>query len=159
MKFIEFKQKFNKIKEEAEEYYKNIDEVYCPYLKEKVYFNRKGLNHIKFKKWNNARSNNDQYMRLKLIHYASEIIKKSHTLQGYSETKEFEHKKINSRWENIWTNVVYYEFIAVIDSIRVRIIVKYVEGGGKYFWSIIPFWKIDKKYGKRLLHNGKPDQD
>jgi len=57
-------------------------------------------------------------------------------------------------------SVTYYEFVAVINDYRVRVIMKEVEGGsGKYFWSIIPFWKMDKITGRRLLHSGKPETD
>lgn len=152
-------EKFEKVKNKAEEFYKTLDSVYCPYLKEKVNFNAKGLDHIKFKTWNRTRIRDDQYMRLKLIHLAPEAIQKSNTIQGHSETKEFERKKINNRWEKILTPVFYYEFVAILEGIRVRVIVRNVEGGEKHFWSIIPFWKMNKENGKRLLHYGKPSED
>ena len=41
--------KFNKIKDKAKKDYGNIGEVYCPFLKKKVSFNAKGLDHIKLK--------------------------------------------------------------------------------------------------------------
>jgi len=152
-------ERFREIKKRAESKYRNFENVNCPYLKEKVNFNTKGLDHIKFKRWNKTRSIDDQYMRLKLIEYAPKIIEKSYTLQGYSEISEFEHKKINSRWERILLNVKYYEFVAVLDGIRIRVIVKYVPGGEKYFWSIIPFWKMDRSKMEKILHDGKPSED
>ncbi len=151
-------EKFIKEKERAEEFYKNLSSVHCPFLKEKVNFNIKGLDHIKFKRWGSNRFKGDQYMRLKLIRYAPEIIKKSHTLQGYSKTKEFERKKINSRWVKVLADVSYYEFVAILDGIRVRVIIKQVLGGEKHFWSIIPFWKMNGD-NERLLHNGNPTED
>jgi len=151
--------KFKKVKEKAEAFYKALDSVHCPYLGEKVNFNAKGLDHVKFKTWNRTRVVDDQYMRLKLIHLAPGAIKKSNTIQGYSETKEFERKKTNSRWEKVLTPVSYYEFVAILEGMRVRVIVRNVEGGQKHFWSIIPFWKMDKENGKRLLHYGKPSED
>ena len=45
-------EKFNEIKKEAEEFYKNIKEVYCPYFGENIAFNSKGLDHIKLREWN-----------------------------------------------------------------------------------------------------------
>jgi len=30
--------KFNKVKQDAEEYYKNLENINCPYLQEDVYF-------------------------------------------------------------------------------------------------------------------------
>ncbi len=151
--------KFTTVKRKAEEFYKKLDSVHCPYLKEKINFNAKGLDHIKFKTWNRTRIRDDQYMRLKLLHLAPEVIRRSNTIQGHSGIKEFERKKINSRWEKILTSVSYYEFVAILEEVRVRVIVRKIEGGQGHFWSIIPFWKMDKKNSKKLLHYGKPNED
>ncbi|MEK7452718.1 MAG: hypothetical protein AAB614_00620 [Patescibacteria group bacterium] len=150
---------FIKIKEKAEEFYKSINSIFCPYFNENVNFNAKGLDHIKFKKWNKPRTTSDQCMRLRFIEYAPKVINKSHTLQGYSKKKEFERVKRNTRWDLVLIDVEYYEFISVLDDVRIKVIVKYVPGGSKYFWSIIPFWKTDNINMERLLYNGKPDED
>ncbi len=55
--------------------------------------------------------------------------------------------------------VVFYDFIAVIDNVRAKVIIKEVVGGEKYFWSIIPYWGIDKVGSKRILHTGNLDSD
>lgn len=150
---------FLKIKGEAEEFYKTIDNIYCPYLKEKVAFNTKGLKHLKFKSNRQARPRKDQYSRLKLICLAPEVLKQSHTLQGIWQIRRFETQKMNSRWEQIMKDVTYYEFIAVVDNVRVRVIIKQVLGGEKHFWSVIPFWGIDKTTSKRILHSGDLEND
>ena len=49
--------------------------------------------------------------------------------------------------------VTFYEFIAVLDDVRVKVIVKEVQGGEKHFWSVIPCWGIDKTNSKRVLHS------
>jgi hypothetical protein len=36
-------------------------------------------------------------------------------------------------------DVTFYEFIAVIENIRLKVIVKEVNKEELYFWSIIPF--------------------
>ena len=150
---------FEKIKKEAKYFYNKIKLINCPYFKEEVFFNAKGLDHIKFKKWNKTRIIKDQYMRLKLIKYAPQLIKKSHTLQGYKQTKEFEHIKVNGRWDKILKDVYYYEFVAIYDGIRIRVVIKQILGGKKHFWSIVPFWKQDLKENTRLLYNGNPNED
>lgn len=146
------KDNFEKIKKEAEKFYKSVNNVRCPYFNEKINFNSKGLDHIKFNGWNRGRLICDQYTRLKLIRLAPEVIRKSHTIQGFSETKIFERKKINSRWEKILSNVCFYEFVAIIDDKRIRIIVKQIEGGEKFFWSIIPFWKKDNNHRRKMCY-------
>jgi len=150
--------KFQEAKVSAEKFYVSINEVYCPFLKEKVNFNAKGLEHLKFKGRERARSQGDQYVRLRLISLAPKIISQSHTVQGLQETRGFERERSNGKWAQVVRNITYFEFIAVIEKARVRIIVKQVEQGPKYFWSIIPFWRMNS-LGARLLHNGKPEED
>jgi hypothetical protein len=152
-------EEFDKIKAETENFYKTIGSVLCPYFKEKIAFNAKGLRHLKFKSDQQARSHQDQCVRLKLLYLAPEIIKKSHTLQGIWKIRRFETQNINSRWEHAMKDVIFYEFIAVLDNIRVKVIVKEVQGGEKYFWSIIPYWGIDKINSKRVLYSGDPEHD
>ena len=55
--------------------------------------------------------------------------------------------------------VVYYEFIAVIEKVRIKVIVKQIDGGDKYFWSVIPYWGIDKNNSRRILYGGDPECD
>ncbi len=135
------KNNFLKIKEEAEVFYKNINPIYCPYLKTKVNFNSKGLTHIKMKSWNKSRSKNDQYIRLKFIRLAPLIIKMSNTLQEIQKLENIEKTKISGKWEKNNKKVTYFAFIAIINKIRLKIIVKKIENNNPYFWSIIPFWK------------------
>ncbi len=151
-------EKFERARSDAEEIYGAIGEAYCPYLKERVIFNAKGLEHIKFKRIRQARSRRDQYMRLRLISLAPKILKESHTLQGLCEMRTMERERTHNRWDVIMRNAIFYEFIAVIRDVRVRVIVKEVIGGPKYFWSIIPFWRMNEM-GKRMMHNGRPETD
>lgn len=147
------------VKEKGENFYKSLDEVYCPYFKEKITFNAQGLEHLKFKQREKARDEQDQYMRFKLIQLAPEILKISGSVQGIWETKRFEHVKINKKWIKTLKNVTYYEFIAVIKRNRVKIILKQIDDGKKIFWSIIPFWNMNKETMTRILHEGNPEED
>jgi len=152
-------EQFDKIKSQGEEFYKSVDEIYCPYFKEKISFNAQGLEHLKFKQREKARYEQDQYMRFKLIYLAPEVLKISSSVQGIWETKRFEYIKIHKKWLNILKDITYYEFIAVIKRNRVKIIVKQIESGKKIFWSIIPFWGMNKETMTRILHEGNPEED
>lgn len=44
-------------------------------------------------------------------------------------------------------------------NIRVKVIVKQIDGGEKFFLSIIPSRGLDKKTGDRILHTGNPEHD
>ena len=161
-------EKLEKVKQEAEEFYATIGDVFCPYLKGEVSFNAKGLEHLKFKERGKARVVMDQYVRLKLLPLAPRIIRQSNTLQELFETKRLEQQKINSRWERRLVSVTYYGFVAIINGARIKIIVKDVKGGNKFFWSLIPFWKYNKKgeggrnipyRNKKILHAGDLETD
>ena len=150
-------EEFEAVRARAEQDYRKIVEVPCPYLNDKIAFNAKGLDHIKLKKWNQARILNDQYVRLKLLHLAPLVLKKSHTLQGLDEGNKLERIKINSRWETKTCHVSYHEFIAVVSGRRIRIVVKKVDNSPYYFWSIVPYWK-QGEYRKKMFE-GNPEED
>jgi|GEM_PF-377485 hypothetical protein len=156
---IKDEEDFNEVKADAEAFYATLSEVYCPYFKEKIAFNAKGLRHLKFKSDQVARVQKDQYARLKLLKYVPTVIQNSRTLQGIRETRQFETQKTNSRWEKVLKDVVTYEFIAIIENLRIKVLVKQIVGGEKYFWSVIPYWGIDRVNSKRILHNMTSDED
>lgn len=151
------KKEFDAVKSEAEEFYKNIGDVPCPYLNATVSFNAKGLDHIKMKRWNHSRNERDQFVRLKLLHLAPAILKKSHTLQGLDQGNRMERVKINSRWESRMVLVSYHEFIGILSGCRLRIVVKKIGDSPYYFWSIVPYWK-QGDYRKKMFE-GDPEED
>ncbi|HXK37051.1 MAG TPA: hypothetical protein VJ553_05725 [Candidatus Paceibacterota bacterium] len=151
-------EQFAEIKAEAETFYAGIGAVYSPYLKKSVAFNAKGLDHLKLKEWNKARSIDDQCRRLRIIQYAPLIVQASHTVQGLSYVDRFERRQTNSRWERVMMRIVYYEFIAVLQNIRIRCIVKELPGGQPFFWSIMPYWRTDGN-GRRRFTYGNPEID
>jgi hypothetical protein len=154
---------FNKIKHEAEEIYGKIGSTYCPYFKEPVHFNSKGLDHLVFKKWNKTRLIHDQFMRFKYLKHAPVVIENSKTLQGIKTINAMERLKKNSKWQAVMKPVTYYEFIAILDTgngkSRVKVIVKQIENNEKFFYSIIPFWGINKETHEKVLYGGNPEQD
>jgi len=152
-------QNFDEVRIKGEEFYKALTDIYCPYFKDKVFFNAQGLEHLKFKRHRQARPRQDQYMRFKYLHLAPVVLRASTTLQGIWETKSFEKVRVHNRTDTVMKNIEYYEFVAVIDSIRVKIIVKRIGDGQRFFWSLIPFWGINKKTKRRILHSGYPDRD
>jgi hypothetical protein len=149
---------YQKVKQEAEDFYKTIGSIPCPYLKTKVNFNAKGLDHIKMKSWNKTRLVSDQYLRLKFLKLVPEVLQASGTLQEYYETKCFERIKYTGNWQYVMKSVIYYGFVAIIKRTKIKVIVKKVESGQPYFWSVIPFWKTQKdelcQKIKKVFHEG-----
>ena len=151
-------EEFNNLRIKFEEEYKKTESVYCPYFGEKVVFNSKGLEHLKFKSKHKARTREDQFIRFKIFKYVKNILENSKTIQGISEEKIFEEINSNHRTYRELVTANFYEFIAVIDNTRIRVILKEVNGSDKYFWSVIPFWGKGKN-NKRKLHYGRPNFD
>ena len=151
--------KFERVRAEAETAYKATGDVWCPYFKEKIAFNAKGWEHLRFQGLRQACPHQDQYIRLRLISLAPKVVQASYTLQGVSTRRSFERERTHGRWEATMRMATYYEFVSVMNGYRVRVIVKQVEDGPKYFWSIIPFWKMDKNTGERLMYSGRPETD
>ncbi len=150
---------FETAKKEAGIFYHSLIEVYCPYFKEKIAFNAKGWEHLQFKNRNRIRSSNEQYVRFKLLPLVPNIISHSRTLQGICPTKAFELINRNSRWDTILINVTFWEFMAISDNVRMRIVIKQVEGGAKHFFSVIPFWRLKPGTNERMLYGYSPLSD
>lgn len=156
------RRQFELIRKSAEEEYGKIGVVHCPYLRDVVHFNRVGFEHLLFKEWNKTRSEIEQYIRLKLLRLAPSIIGKSHTLQEFDERKVAVRQKINSRWETRLKIVRYYVFVAIIKDVRIKVIVKEINGGVKTFHSLYPSWKVVvKNNGERTkkFFSGDPEID
>jgi len=152
-------QDFEKVRTDADTFYDSIGEAHCPYFGEKISFNAAGLKHLKLKSDKIARSHSEQYARLKLLVLAPQVLSLSRTVQGIWHTKHFERIRVHSRTDTILKPVCYYEFIAVLENVRVKVIVKQIDDGQKFFWSIIPYWKIDSVNNRRALHSGDPEGD
>ena len=148
-------QKFDQVRKGAEEYYEKVGKVRCSYFNDFVHFNSEGFQHLLFKSWNRTRTRPKQYARLRLLSFAPEIIARSHTLQEYMEQRNLVRQKINSRWEQRLKLIRCYAFVAVIldKQLRIKIIVKEVEGGAKCFYSLYPSWRIaaDVRGNKRKV--------
>ena len=157
-------EKFNRAREDAEKHYEKIGKIWCPYFKEKVHFSTEGFQHLLFKEWNRTRIRIEQYKRLRLLPVAERVIRKSHTLQEYDERNLMVRQKTNSRWQKVMKSVRYYVFIAMdldIDA-RVKVVVKEIEGGVKFFYSVYPSWReIKQENGetKKVFHTGDLEID
>jgi len=59
--------------------------------------------------------------------------------------------------------VTYYAFIAIVKKIKIKIIVKKVENGQPYFWSVMPCWQYRKDpiylQTKKVFHEGDLECD
>lgn len=151
-------QKFETILKKAETFYHQIGTIYCPYLQNDVHFSSEGLQHLLSKSWNRGRNQKEQTTRLRLLPLIPKILIKCHTLQEYDERELFVRQKINSRWEKRLKLIKYYIFIAIVKTVRLKIVIKEIEGGAKQFYSLYPSWKVNKKTGRKIFYTEKIEE-
>lgn len=95
--------------------YKKWGKVYCPALERDIYFTNKGWHHIQKEKW---RTRGEKESRLKLLPLAKHILGVTTTIQG---------KRLQ---EYHGTPHLHFEFTALVDTIKVTVIV--IEDKGQY---------------------------
>lgn len=101
----------------------------------------------------------EQTTRLRLLPLVPNIIAASHTLQEHDQRQLFVRQKINSRWEKHLKVITYFVFIAIVKKVRLKIVVKEIEGAAKQFYSLFPFWKMDKTNSKKIFFSGNLEDD
>lgn len=151
-------EEFRRVRGQAEAQYRNWAQIRCPFFQDNVHFNMQGFRHLLFKSWNRGRDRADQFMRLKFLARAPEILRLLRTVQGVQPTHEWKRRHRHGRWERELVPVTYYEFVAVLDARRFKVIVKQLADGQRVFWSLIPFWRQSGQ-GSRMLHDGDPAED
>jgi len=150
-------EEFERVLEEAQRSYRTFGRVRCPYFDDTVNFSQEGFEHLRSKSWNRGRERRDQFLRLKHINRALEIVRLSRTLQGFREGHEWERRHRHGRWEKLLVPVTYSEFVAVLDRRRFKVIVKQQSNNERIFWSLIPYWK--GVGDKRAIIDGDPAED
>ncbi|MFZ3011413.1 MAG: hypothetical protein WA060_00205 [Minisyncoccia bacterium] len=153
---------YEKLKEDAQNFYNNVHKAFSPALNQDIYFNSEGFNHIIFKGSRSERERPSQMLRFKLLHLAVKLVKLSTTHQEFEETlKEFEVKSHKKRIRKS-KPVRYWGIIAIIDSRKIKVILRQIgDGGAMHFWSIVPAWTTNKYRDAKFYTTmkGSPDED
>ncbi|MFA5644604.1 MAG: hypothetical protein WC928_03720 [Patescibacteria group bacterium] len=134
---------FKTLKSYVEEEYRKIGSIDNPALKTKIFFNSNGLHHLKYDNNRSERSKTIQKNKFMFFSDAVAIIKKSSTTQEYrrifytsNKTKELKMIEFFAFWA----------IISFTKKIRIKVVIKRVGGeDGKFnFWSVMPFWQLNK---------------
>lgn len=151
---------YEKLKEAAQNHYKSVGKIYSPALGQEINFTAEGFNHIIFKS-GGERERSSQILRFKLLPRAIKLIGLSTTYQEVEETiKEFEIKTRKKKTKKT-KSVRYWGIIAIIDSRKIKVIVRKIGEGNIHFWSIMPAW-ITNKYRDTKFYStmkGDPEED
>ncbi|MBU1037326.1 hypothetical protein KKF32_04895 [Patescibacteria group bacterium] len=153
---------YEKLKEDANNYYNSIGKVRSPVFNEDVGFNAEGFNHIVYKTARTERERPSQILRFKLLRLARKLVEVSTTYQEYEETlKEFTVKR-HKKKVNKSQPVKYWGIIAIIDGRKIKVILRKIGENGKlHFWSIVPAWTTNKYRDIKFYTTmkGNPEED
>lgn len=143
---------YDKLREDAHNFYSKLGAIRSPALNnELVHFTAEGFNHLIYKGKRRGRTKNDQITKFKLLPRAKTVIEASTTYQEYDEGLTTIRKKRFKRVSNETVTVRYWGFVAIIQSFRVKVIVRQVDDGQRHFWSVIPAWSINPYRSVRIL--------
>ncbi len=137
------------LKTEKKKYYNSIKEIYSEALEANIYFNAKGFNHITFKNPRNIRTVPEQISRLKIFDTAVKLLKLANIYQEYEEVENLDTKK----------TTYYWGIIAIIDNIKIKVILRKIGNGQTHFWSVIPGYTSSEKRDQKFKIKGDPESD
>lgn len=116
---------------EQKAFYKSVVSVYCKILGETVYFTSEGFNHLLYENYWKPRKASEQFLKLKCLSYAPEVITKCSKKANIREVK----RKIKGIWKKTFQYELVYE---VMPKAKVRIIVEKIGTGHHSFRSVMP---------------------
>ena len=148
---------YQSMRETAESLYKTMGHVRCPALDDVVHFNAEGFNHLIYKGDRKERNKIDQITKFKLLSKAKTIIEISSTYQEYDESMMQVKKKRRKKIVIEPATVKYWGFVAIIQGIRVKTIVRRIGNGQKHFWSVIPAWSKSQYRDITFINRSKGD--
>jgi len=153
---------YEKLKEDAINFYKGIGKIHSPFLDHDVYFTAEGFNHIIFTNSRSERERSSQILRFKLLSLAVKLVKISTTYQEFEETlKEFNVRSFKKRISKTKA-VRYWGIIAIIDGRKIKVILRKIgDNGNVHFWSIVPAWVTNKYRDIKFFSTmkGNPEED
>lgn len=153
---------FEKHKELAEAFYKQVGKVNCPALKAEVYFTSDGFHHLRYDNNRSERDKKVQLNKFKCLKFAIDILKQTTTLQEY---RTFLQRVGKSDKSGLYKTAMaeYYGFAAIVGEnrrVRVKVIVRKIGNGNFQFWSVMPYWVVqDKPGGVRVKYFGGRNMD
>ena len=153
---------YEKLKENAQKFYKEIGSIFSLAFGEKIHFNAEGFNHIIFKNARSEREKPSQILRFNLLPRVVKLLKLSTTYQEFEESiGEFEVKSFKKKVKKAKL-IKYWGVIAIIDGRKIKVIIRKIgDNGAMHFWSVVPAWTTNKYRDIKLFNTmkGTPESD
>lgn len=149
---------YKEVKEVAENYYKALNPIFCPAIKEEVSFAMsEGFHHIVHKSKGNQREQKEQMLRFRLLKRGVSLIGMTTTFQEYEETTVSVKIKIKKKKVIAERTVKYWGLIAILNDRKIKVILRKIGNGKIHFWSIIPAWTTSYKRDRKYISMMKGD--
>ena len=112
--------------------YNTVKNIYCPFLKEVVYFNNKGFYHATHNSDKSFRTRADSVRRLNLLPHVYDCIKYCATYEN--EPRVTPKNDPKNRYQK---EVIEYELKHTVNkNFKVVVVLKRIGNGRLYYWSV-----------------------
>ena len=144
---------FDERKKKASRIYSTEKSIYNPYFKSRILLDSEGFRHLQFSA-GRERSKREQLLRFSLLPLALDTIRKAGTIQEYRKVLAPIGRKRRDGFRQM-KEVEYWGLVAIVGEkrIKIRTILRKVEGESITFWSVMPYQKI-KSGHQKLYRDG-----
>src|SRR5207244_1855655 len=144
---------FERKKEKARQIYQDKEKIYNPFFQGEIVLNSEGFHHLQYSS-HRARNKEEQVLKFTLLPLGLRILKISTTVQEY--------RKLLSPVGSQLKLIEWWGFFAIFEEnkIKVRVVVRRIDGGEIHFWSVMPFSKLQEGKDKvqKLFITGIEDE-
>lgn len=131
--------KFQKLLSERREDYKTWVPVFCPALREFIYFNMQGFNHLRFEINNTPRDPKEAMYKLGLLPLVRSVIHMATKVERY----ERRLSPIGGSRKKVMREIEYWGLMETVGTTRpakVRVVLRRIVGSHEkriHFWSVM----------------------
>jgi len=130
--------KYKKLLEQRRKEYKNYTPVFCPCLKEYIYFNSDGFIHLRFHANGIPRKRQERMYKLGLLPLVIPTIKTATTIEKH----EYRLAPINRKKKNgqkIMKDMQFWGIISIVgkQNVKLKVVLRKIGTGKICFWSVM----------------------
>ena len=128
--------KFQQLLEKRRADFKTWVPIYCPALREYVFFSMRGFDHLRFKIDNTPRNPREAMYKLGLIPLIRPVIHLATKVDKY----ERRLSPVGGSRKKVFKEIEYWGLIGVVgkQSVKVRVILRRLVGSNQvHFWSVM----------------------
>lgn len=130
--------KFQKLLEERRGDYSTWVPIYCPALREYIFFNAMGFRHLRFKVDGTPRNPKEQMYKLGLLPLVRPTVHSATTVEHY-ERRLAPFGSKNKDGQKILKEIEYWAVVSTVgkQKIKIKVILRKIGTGKIHFWSVM----------------------